>query len=292
MTTHKVQPEVLGDVFKNGDAEIDYTQSMSQDMDGIITSTLVYQGPYFKVSKIARTETKHPEFDYLYATNWGSQRLKGNLGRATVTYKGVGKNKTYTRYRVKSSARSEPIETHPHFIIGKDISKTATEIQNEKAYGHRFGLEIVAGEPKGSMQAFYDTVDTNRAFKLFPKAAKFDLGGITNFLQLGMVVQAVIVTNAKDGFGTAIKGGAQDGGFAYNVGQIADLPSFIDINPKSNISMAPNKYSWLVTACNIEIIGGAMRQEVDFTLSGPKGWNRLVYKTSTISSNLTDSRGD
>lgn len=274
----KNKPQLIGSVNEYGHK--DYTQSMSQDIDGILTATLVYQGGYHKVAKTAKAEKEHPEYRYLKKTNWGIQRLQGNLGRATVTYKGCDTNDRYIRYKLKSSTRTEPIETHPHFLNGKEIPSSAGTIQTNKAYGYKFGEEIANGEPKGSRQAFYDTVDTNRAFKLFPKKALFNLGGVTNFIQLGMVVQAIIVTNANEGFETSIGSDFDKGGYAYKVGQIVNLPDEIDIKPKVNIAAYPNQYSWLVTACSIDILGGAMRQEVEFSLSGPKGWNRLIYQTA------------
>ena len=49
------------------------------------------------------------------------------------------------------------------------------------------------------------------------------------------------------------------------------------------------KYNWSVTKVNTEIIGTAMRQDVQFTLSGYKGWNKLIYnKLSTVS--IKDNR--
>ena len=274
----KDKPQLIGSVDEYG--QKDYTQSISQDVDGILTATIVYQGGYHKVAKTAKDEYNHPDFNYLIKTNWGIQRLQGNLGRATVTYKGCDIYDRHIRYKLKSSTRTEPIETHPHFLDGKEIPKSSGSIQSAKAYGFKFGEEIVTGEPQGSRQAYYDTVDTNRAFKLFPKRSLFNLGGITNFIQLGMVVQAIIVTHASDGFETNIGSSYNKGGYAYKVGQIVDLPKEIDIKPRTNIAAYPNEYSWLVTACSIDILGGAMRQEVEFSLSGPKGWNRLIYKTA------------
>jgi len=282
-------PNSNSNVRQDGNQVKNSEQTLSRDADGIYTSTIVFTGKYFDISNFAKNEEEHPDLDWLLKTNFGVQRQKGNLGRATITYKGVPENSVHGRWKVKSSVRSEPIETHPHFLIGREISDNAETLKkNESAYGYKFGEEIFGGVPKGSKQAFYDIVDTNKAFKLFPKTAKFDLPGVTSYLELGMIVQATIVSHAGSGVKNAIGTSADNGGYIYRVGQIEQLPSFIDIDTK-NIEKEPNRFSWLVSSCNLEIMGTALRQEVEFTLSGPKGWNRLIYKqsNSALGGNIT-----
>lgn len=268
-------------ISTNGNKVKSYEQNLSRDADGIYTSTIVYVGKYFDIAQTAKDEEDHPDLDWMSMTNFGVQRIKGNLGRATVTYKGVPVEDVYGRWKVKSSTRTEPIETHPHFLKGSVISDTAEKLKDGKeGYGYKFGEEIFGGVPKGSKQAFYDMVDTNKAFKLFPKTAKFNLPGVTSYLELGMVVQVTIVTHAAQSVESSVTANVKDGGYVYRVGQVETLPKFIKID-HDKIEREPNDFSWLVTSCNLEIIGKAMRQEVEFTLSGPKGWNQLIYKSST-----------
>ena len=257
------------------------SESFSQDIDGICTATYVCTGNYYKLINTCAKQKKHPDFDWLVKTNFGVQRLDGTLGRGTMTFKGVPQNKSYYRYAINSDVNAEPIETHPFFKKGNDIPDDAETITAADAYGYRFGDQIEGTEPKGSKQAYYDQADMSPAFKHFPANAKFNLPGVQQYLQLSMTFDLVYVTHIDDNFTHQISGiGAKEGGYIFRVGHMTDPPSEIkpDIDSvfRSHGGVA-NDYSWLVTKVNTEIVGTALRQDVQFTLSGYKGWNRLLY---------------
>ena len=77
------------------------------------------------------------------------------------------------------------------------------------------------------------------------------------------------------------------------MGQVVDPPS--KIAPKLSTIMKDagsikRDHSWMVTKCNVEIVGSAMRQDVELTLSGYKGWNKLVYNKYGEKLNVNDKR--
>jgi hypothetical protein len=270
-------------------------ENFSQDMDGIITSTVTYIGEYKKIIKHARESENHPTFDDLVRTNYGVQRMAGNLGTCTCTYKGCMDGDYFTRYSIDSSTKAEPIQTHPFFKEGKDIPKDSPDAHKEDdAFGYRFGDEIV-GAPNGSAQAFFERSGTagGLRFKYFPKEANYNLPGVTQYLDFSVVLKVIIVSHAPDDFKNKIDELGEDGGYLYAVGSRNDPP--IDVVDLDLFSEAKGEvdaqYNWLVTAVSHEIIGSAWRQEIDFTLSGYLGWNALIYRSSE-KDGLEDTRFD
>jgi hypothetical protein len=268
------------------------SESISQDIDGIYTATYVCTGDYFKLIKFARKQKDHPTMDDLIRTNYGVQRLDGTLGRATLTFKGVFKDEEYLRYNLNSNTQTEPIPTHPFFDEGTTIPDGREEVTADDAYGYRFGDQLI-GTPDGSKQAFYEDQNGSLVFRHFPADADFDLQGVTSYLNIGMTLNLIIVTYAKDNYETKLGKKLNEGGYAFAVGQIVDPPS--KIAPKLSTIMKDagsikRDHSWMVTKCNVEIVGSAMRQDVELTLSGYKGWNKLVYNKYTQDLGVNDDK--
>jgi len=263
-------------------------QTYSVDADGIHTSTLVIQEVYNEVGIICDKLGKHPYFDYLAKTNYGIQRLPGNIGRGTVTFKGCPLDKEYLRWSVKNTIASRPIEVHPFFTRGKIIPDSKKEISaNAKdAYGYAFGLKADQGH-KGSNQATYVQSGNSQKFSHFDSRALFDLGGVQTYNSYHVVLSMTLVTQAIQGNETSMKSGWDDGGFIYQVGQVFefdDLPTAIDIK-KSQFQKhgeTENEMSWLVTGAKVEIFGMALRQEVELTMSNIKPWNKLIYPATDM----------
>lgn len=274
-------------------------ENISVDIDGIWTANYVYVMRFKEGLAKARETKSHPYYGDLIKTNWGVQRLDGDLGRFTLVCKGVEKGAYNVRYNISSATQAEPIETHPFFDEGETIPDDAERVSdNEDAYGYRFGdpIDSGMGGGLGSKQAIFETLSGNKIFKGFPLNSKFDLQGVTQFLNIGMSLRCTIVTHADNNFLTAITtDDVEKGGGIYYVGQIADPPS--EIAP--NVDLLPTaggteaSHNWLVTKCDVEIIGSAMRQTVEFTLSGYLGWNRLIYNLNANGfSGSADTRFD
>lgn len=259
-----------------------FNESVHQDYDGIMTATYMAQGNYRKLVNFCRRQNEHPDMKYLLKTNWAIQRAEGNLGRATITYKGVGKNDEFCRYRVDNAVQSQPIETHPFFAKGNDIpaGKQTIDANAKSAYGYRFGGKIEDGEPDGSKQAIFVPTGGGEKFSHFPIDSHFDLPGITNYYDMGMTLNVIYVCHADDGPITPLRKDIKKGGAVFRVGFRMPPPDEICPNVSAIYQTAGGlelKHDWLVTGCNTEIIGSAMRQEIKYTLSGYKGWNRLLY---------------
>jgi len=269
-------------------------ENISCDNDGIWTANYIFNARMQEGLGVARSAQHHPYLSHLIKTNWGVQRLDADMGRFTIVFKGVEEDACYIRYSTNSSAQAQPIETHPFFDEGEDIPDDATSVKdNEDAYGYRFGdpVEGVAGG-QGSRQAIYDVMNGNRVFKGFPLNSQFDLQGVTQYLDIGISLRANIITHASDGYLTKLDStNAIDGGAAFFVGQICDPPK--EIQPDLELLPSENEesdWSWLVTKCDTEFMGSAMKQTVEFTLSGYLGWNRLIYNLEKDAIDVTDKR--
>jgi len=268
------------------------SETFSQDMDGISTATLVMTGNYFDLIKHCGKQKEHPNMEDLHKTNFGIQRLDGTLGRATLTFKGCESGKKYMRYTLDSNTNARPIETHPFFQNGKDIPD-GEEIVGEDAYGYRFGDKVEGGIPSGSRQATYDETQLSPSFKNFPVNAEYDLPGVQQFWGIGMSINMILVSHVDDGFHHKIEGGVDEGGYAYRVGMVVDPPDEIMPDIDSVMKEAGGvkfQYNWLITRCNVEIVGSALRQQVEFTMSGYRGWNKLIYNYTDVASTVVDNR--
>lgn len=276
-------------------------ENISVDVDGIYTANFVFTAKYRNAMEIAKETENHPRLGELKKTNWAIQRVDGDLARATLVFKGVEEGAYYVRYGINSATQAQPIETHPFFDEGEDIPDDADSVKDdEDAYGYRFGdpIESGAGGGQGSRQAIFEVLSSNKIFKGFPLNSKFDLQGVTQYLDVGMTLRCTIVTYAEDGFKTQISDlDIKKGGGIYYVGQIAEPPTDIapdlDKLPQIDAGGISDNFNWLVTKCDTEIIGSAFRQQVEFTLSGYLGWNRLIYnKVDDAFGNIDSTRYD
>lgn len=262
----------------------DSNENWSQNDIGVVVATYQIVGDYWHAIKAMKKQKEHPKFTDLHLTNFGAQRMSGGLGRVTGTFKGCPQDHTYVTSRIRVSTRGEPIETHTFFKEGQEIPK-GTKVLNDdaNAYGYKFGGAIAAsGAPDGSNQAKFDVVNTVDVFRAFPKQSSFDLPGIQQYLEINVVLSCVIVSHVGEGKSHVISSTKFDeGGFCYVVGQIADPPDCIELtNFNKAVRGTSPKRNWLVTRADVHYEGSALVQEVDFTLSGFKGWNQLVYNKS------------
>lgn len=269
------------------------SETFSQDIDGISTATLVMTGNYFDLIEACGAQKEHPNMQDLIKTNFGVQRLDGTLGRATLTFKGCESGKNYIRYTLDSNTQAKGIDTHPFFQQGKDIPDGQTIITADDAYGYRFGDRVEGGVPSGSKQAVYDETQLSPVFKKFPVNAQYDLPGVQQYFGIGMTLNVIIVSHADDGFTHQVEKAIDKGGYCFRVGMVVDPPSNIKPDIEKTIQTAgdvAHNYNWLITRCNIEVIGSAIRQQVEFTLSGYRGWNKLIYNSDTSASPPSDNR--
>ena len=229
----------------------------------------------------------HPNHAYMLKTNFGAQRISGNLGLGTVTFKGCPTSHEYINWSVQASGYQKPIDMHPFFGAGKEIAKGKTEFSgNSSAYGYRFGGNIQS-TPQGSNQAKLISEMGSTRFSHFPRESSFDLPGITSYLEPTLVLKFSLVTHASLGNKTNFTNNAKKGGYIYEVGKIfkeSELPNEISLNVGEYMAHDDDRdnYNWLCTGARAQIFGMALRQEVELTLSGRLGHNTLVYKDREI----------
>lgn len=257
-------------------------ENISVDQDGIWTANYIVQDKYQACLTMGAKAVYHPHLPDLIRTNFGLQRTAGDTARLTIVYKGVPKDTTNIRYSIQCTTQAQPIETHPFFDEGDDIPD-GDELGDDVAYGYRFGdpIEAGAGGGQGSKQALFEILGGNRMFKGFPLNSQYNLQGVQQYLDIGVTIRAVIVSHASDGVETTLSSKDIDaGGAIYQVGQVCDPPDSIlpDVSLFAQADGLETNYNWLVTSCDTEIIGSALKQNVQFTLSGYLGWNSLLYR--------------
>ena len=110
-------------------------------------------------------------------------------------------------------------------------------------------------------------------FKYFPPDADNDLGGVRSYLAPQLTAVCILV---KDLVSTNTEG--WDLQFLYNIGdRIADGAALINMFDLPSIGTR----DWLVTRMTQERLGGALRLSITLRMSGPDGWNDLIYAVAT-----------
>jgi hypothetical protein len=285
----------LGSAALAGDAENEnvrqHNESMSCDEHGIITLTEVWQGDYIGVCKFAQKKKNSKTMPDLLRHSWGAQKLEGNQGRASIVYKGVKGSFKSAKFRINVGTRSEPIELHPYFSKGKKIPDGTVEYKVSQAktvFGYKFGGDVISGKQGSDNASFTPSSDgTGKVFSHFSDKAGFNLQGVVQFTTSNVVVNAVYVSdhNFTDPSDLKLGKSLGAGGVALRIGQWFENIPGCDLDAKdfyNTIKGDEKNHSWLCTRANTEIIGSALRQDCDFLLSGPLGWNPLIYPASSM----------
>lgn len=191
--------------------------------------------------------TAHPLLSLLKLTSAGGQRVAHDTWSGQLTYKGVQDIDTEVHtYAFDGDTQQPHITTHPEYE--ETLAPHATKDSN------------------GKFQYFPDTGG----------ALTNHLTGITSYHDPTLVFKHVIVkVNSGGGFDTQLE--------FENVGKIFTTD---DINltcgggdlPVPTIDGAnAGIRDWLLLRPSIEILGGALRITRNYILSGPHGWNSLIY---------------
>ena len=235
-------------------------ESWSVSNDGIITLTETITVDHsnltsaFDPSDEMDIDSAHPTYAYLRKTG-GTVTYKGfkDVWERTRVYQGI--DTTFETYRLEQTTSQEPIETHPDFV--DEIGGTGADPLNN---------------------AVFDSDEETAELKYFPSNAPQNLGGVSDYLVSGVTLQHIKVKTCS----TSCPNWESLDKVATQGGPGSCEPTLPDAPFSSSYS---DGYEWLMVGCSQEKIGGALRVQYNYRLSGPKGWNDLIYKDNNAPAN-------
>lgn len=171
----------------------------------------------------------------------------GVIKTVTKTYQGISSEKKF--FRLSATGSQEPIQTHEAFV---------ESVNN---------LGPLAGTGDNPLNgAVFKGEEEDSEFDYFPANAENDLGGVTGYLVPSVEVEEITIKNNSD---------------ASNPDWVTeDIYDVADIKAPSTTLDIGNR-TWLLMGSTQECFGGAIKSTAIYRLSGPKGWNVLMYSPSS-----------
>lgn len=220
------------------------------DETGVSSAELTYHCIWTEATRLIRTVTRHPDFNWLLKKKATISRRPGNIAEVRITFKGVdpeqgtssegGESGEIVTFSIENAANAEPIETHPDF----DTFAGEWDDPSTWANGATFS-------PKGVFEGF---------------AAGSPKSGVKSFLNPGLVyVRTRVIPKLASGM---------------NLSQ-ADLGKRVAALPASAIrpTMAAG-VDFLKISAEIELVGEGVRIVEKWKSSGPNGWDTDIYEAA------------
>lgn len=231
--------------------------------DGIGSATIAYHAPRTEAVSAAISMIAHPDYSWLKRKSIKVTMEEGNMAKISATFEGVPpqglgggtptSGSTIPKYSMKTSTNSEPIETHPNFT-----AMAGTFASREQAPFKGHVRWVTEGDEQGKFVGFIGYQSDNANIR--------SLAGVKNYLTPGIIFQE---TRLYERTGSGISGSTQVS--LVSVGCIDTPP---DIGKFAQI---PPNYNWLLIGCDAEQVGYGYKVVKQWKLSGPNGWNPLVY---------------
>lgn len=238
--------------IKKGQTDgVTLSKTLSVDEFGIVTQTITES-----ISSLGTTSanaynssdfnvigSSSPDYSYLKCVGVNIQD-DDYIKSITKTFQGVDTEKIY--WRITAQGSQEPITTHPAFTELKD------------------GLGPIGGtgdDPKNG--AIFKGEEEDSEFDYFPANADNNLGGVSAYLEPTAEVEKITIKP-----NTSVTSPVWDNNAVFN---IADIQ-----NPQiPNLQIGQR--TWLLMGSTQEVFGGCIKVTEIYRMSGPKGWNVLIY---------------
>ena len=149
--------------------------------------------------------------------------------------------------RVIAVGAEDPIETHPAF--------------KEPANNFPDALAGTGEEPENGAE--FETTQANAKFSYFPPDADNDLGGVESYLVPSVMVE---ITKRFQTFGQV------NWSQIYDVGKIKD--------PNIDGLAVGKDRTWLLVGTQYSFETGIWSVTNQYQLSGPRGWNTMIYSSA------------
>lgn len=255
------------------DSPIEWT--VTDDGTGLLSGNLkrVARYPYgstVSVFALPKQGDKHP-FDFrLRCKDWSVSHGPNELATISINYIGLDTDPGGVSWDWNGPTDETPIDMHPDFpgwgtIRGSPPPKDQTagvEVpDSSKIYSDRFGTVNW-----DTQHVMVDSQQKFSGFKTVLAMKQLDLPGVRGY----KTPRATLRVN----FSTA-----RVGMFATYVSQLGRWYDNIPIKDvEREIPSAVSPKSWLLTSLSVSAFAGIYKVQLEFTLSGEKGWNKLIYR--------------
>lgn len=231
--------------------QVEYPVTMAPDGSGvgIVTQKAPWQ---YIVNNIPTPLTPHPSFPSLLLYEFTINREAGGFGSVSSTYRGVLAANPFllVQEEVSVATSAEPVETNPLFSYPPGSPPVTNvmlaEIQQAIAQFRQPSTAIIGVSP-------------NAAWTLY----NLLLSGVESYLRRGTTYRQNFCSNV---FPSDYSG----------VGYISGQPGANAPVPPSGSSTAPNQ-NWIQTGISWRRQGGVIYVTKEWQLSGPGGWNPVLY---------------
>lgn len=255
---------ISGADWDSGQLNEDFPREVQWDDFGIATGTCHFNCVFAAGANVIGAEKTHPDFDFLIRKNAVLRRVGGGLGTAVINYWGVEANLESSTYSLEATASLQPIETHPKFksdIGGYGALGDADYPQHTK-HSARFDKD-------GKFLGFGTTETSNTGEK-----TENPFSGVRSYYAPSVVYKESTLCGENH---VAV--------MLDKLGQI-DVPSQPD-EENQMPSLLPNTdaiggfgseiRNFLLLGVDATPIGKGSRRNKRWMLSGPRGWNQLIY---------------
>lgn len=237
----------MAEIRRKGASIILNASEITEDRYGLSSGSVTYR--YVRGS-LPVVPTAHPSAPQLFLDK-STRRESGPFWELTALYVGVLR-KTDPVWEVSTSTSSEPIETHKDFYKWTLKTHPTGQLSNsEKAALTKDSFEdwVQFEQPNGA--------NSIGAFRAFSPNAPDDLPGVRNYMIGRQSLRKIFYTNTKPAL---------------------TAPTTIN-TPAGAPYSAPQGRNWIYMGANIRVRGSGKIFEVTETwdMSGPKGWNAVVY---------------
>ena len=238
--------------------QVEYPVTMAPDGSGvgIVTQKAPWQ---YIINNIPTPLTPHPSFPSLLLYEFTINRESGGFGTVSGTYRGVLAANPFllVQEEVSVATSAEPVETNPIFAY----PPSAPPIANPPDYT---SLQVLA-EIQQALAQFRQPDETiigtapNAAWTLFGLLQQ----GVESYLRRGTTYRQNFCSNT---FPSDYSG----------VGYISGNPGANAPVPPSGSATAPDQ-NWIQTGISWRRQGGVIYVTKEWQLSGPGGWNPILY---------------
>lgn len=258
---------IPGPGWTDGALNEDYPRDIHWDEFGIASGACYYNCRYAYGQALVTEIKSHPDFDFMIRKNSVMKREEGGMAKVQINFTGIEDGIQGHWYSTKASTSLQPVETHPKFKADIGGYGRLSDLSHAKN-GARFDREgkfigfgtvdengNAVGDPKfiGTRSYYAPSVCYEQTSVL---GANFSVNDIAD--DLGKI--DANVPNGPSG----VEGSGE--------GLDGDLPTIQTVDDEVR--------NWLKLGVDVSPLGRGHRRLSRWMLSGPRGWNNVIYGTA------------
>lgn len=203
---------------------------------------------------------KHPFDERLYCVSASVQFGANDVAYCDASYLGLKQDPAHISWTINSPTEETDIQLHPSFLVkgekGFDIVETEPTATTKAVFKQG---EVVIDMPTGEFQKFAYSPDNG------PNGKK-RLYGVRSFKD-PRVVMNVSYKTAKMEY------------WSWTTQYMGQRINYVPLAPSwTKLGGKDDKRSWLLTDANVTEESGLYNVSFQMMMSGPAGWNPLIYK--------------